>query len=89
MTATLYIDLTDAEGYATGRTVPVTVDYITIVDKDYGSDADGRQGETRYEREVLDVYIEPEHLLALTSTQVEQVRQEAMEQCDNMKGSRP
>ena len=85
MTATLDIDVVDAAGHATGQTVPVTVDYITIVDKDYGADADGRQGETRYEREVLDVYIEPEHLLALTSTQVEQVIEEAKEQCETQR----
>ena len=85
MTATLMIDLVDAEGHELGRTVPVFVDYITIVDKAYGSDADGRQGETRYEREVLDVYIEPEHLKALNSEQVEQVIAEAKEQFANQR----
>lgn len=85
MTATLDIDVVDMAGEPTGQTVPVTVDYVTIVDKDYGADADGNRGETRYEREVLDVYIEPEHLTALNSTQVEQVIEEAKEQCERQR----
>ena len=82
MTTTLFIDMTDAEGYATGQTVPVCCE-VALIPYQYGEDADGNRGETRYEREVLDVYIEPEHLKALTSTQVEQVIAEAKEQCCN------
>jgi hypothetical protein len=74
---TLYIDLTDAEGEATGQTVPVVIEYVTTVDQDYGADADGHRGETRYEREVLDVWINPEHLNTLNSEQVERVLAEA------------
>jgi hypothetical protein len=84
MTATLYIDVCDAEGHATGQSVPVCLE-VALIPYQYGEDADGNRGETRYEREVLDVYIEPEHLLALTSTQVEQVRQEATEQCEQQR----
>ena len=81
MTATLYIDLTDAEGHATGQTVPVVVEYVTTVDREYGADADGHRGETRYEREVLGVSIEHRYLIGLTQAQVEQVIEEATEQC--------
>ena len=79
MTATLDIDVLDAAGHATGQTVTVTVDWILCPYR-YGEDADGNRGETRYERDVLDVYIDPEHLTALTSTQAEQVIDEATEQ---------
>ena len=83
MTATLMIDLVDAEGYELGRTVPVFVDYITTVDRAYGEDADGRQGEIRFDREILDVYIEAAHVKTLTSEQAEQVLDEALEQFAN------
>ena len=80
MSATmLCIDLTDAEGHDLGRTVPVVVEYA-LIPYVYGEDADGNGGEVRYEREVLDVYIDHGDLKALTSEQVGQVVAEAREQ---------
>lgn len=80
MTATLYIDLTDAEGHATGRTVPVVVEFCTRA-YEYGEDADGNHGEILYEDEVLDVWIDHEDLKTLTTPQAEQVLAEARVQC--------
>ncbi len=80
MTTTLYIDLTDAEGHATGRTVPVVVGYVTIVDKDYGTDADGHRGEMREEREVVGMCLDHHDVRTLTPQQVEQVIVDAQEQ---------
>jgi hypothetical protein len=80
MTTTLCIDLTDAEGHATGRTVPVVVEYATIP-YEYGTDADGHRGEMRYEREVLGVCLDHRDVRTLTPRQVEQVIVEAQEQC--------
>jgi hypothetical protein len=74
---TRYIDVTDAAGDATGQTVPVVIEYVTTVDQDYGADADGHRGETRYEREVLDVSIDHEALRTLTQQQAERVLAEA------------
>ena len=79
MTATLYIDLTDAEGHDLCRTVPVVVEFCTRA-YEYGEDADGNHGEILYEDEVLDVWINHEDLKALTTQQAEQVIDEAREQ---------
>ena len=80
MTATLYIDLTDAEGHDLCRTVPVVVEYATIVDTDYGADADGHRGEMRAEREVLGVCLDHHDVRTLTQRQIEQVIVDAQEQ---------
>ena len=85
MTATLYIDLTDAEGHATGRTVPVVVEFCTRA-YEYGEDADGNHGEILYEDEVLDVWINHEEMKTLTTQQAEQVIDEAREQFANQWG---
>lgn len=78
---TLFIDVTDAEGHALGRTVPVAVEYVTTIDHDYGADADGHRGTRKVEREVLGVCLAHEDLRTLTSAQVEQVMAEARVQC--------
>ena len=85
MTATLYIDLTDAEGYCLGRTVPVVVEFCTRA-YEYGEDADGNHGEILYEDEVLDVWINHEEMKTLTTQQAEQVIDEAREQFANQWG---
>lgn len=76
---TLDIDIVNAAGEATGQTVPVVIEYATIPIV-WGEDADGHRAEMRYEREALDVYIDPPHLMPLNSEQVEQVLLEARTQ---------
>jgi hypothetical protein len=70
---TFLIDITDDEGYETGRTVGVEVEYVTEKFL-YGADADGRRGVVREEAvEILDTFIPGATLLGLTSANVEQV----------------
>ena len=76
---TLDIDVTNAAGEATGLTVPVVVEYV-LIPYEYGTDADGRQGEMRYEREILDAWINPQQFLPLNMAQIEQVLLEARTQ---------
>ena len=63
----------DADGYETGLTVPVALEYVKEVDRSYGEDADGRRGTLLVEYTVVDRYIAPEHLRDLNSAQVEQL----------------
>jgi hypothetical protein len=71
---TFLIDITDDEGYETGRTVGVEVEYTVDRDNNYGADADGRRGVVREETtEILDTFIPGATLLGLTSANVEQV----------------
>lgn len=44
LSTTLIINVLDKEGYATGRAVPVEIQYDLEVDKNYGADADGNRG---------------------------------------------
>lgn len=77
MQTIVIVDVKDEEGYELGRTVPVVVEYTTHIDKSYGEDGDGRRGVLSIEHELLDVYIEPDHLIAFHSGQVEQVIRDA------------
>lgn len=71
------VELTDACGYPTGKSVPVWVDYCVEVDKDYGADADGARGSLRVEHSFLTAHIEPEDLKGLTAAEAEQALGEA------------
>lgn len=75
--AIVYVDLVDAEGYTKGRTVPVVIEYIVDVDKDFGADADGARGTVVVAREILDISIEHGHLLTMNSYDVEYCLDEA------------
>lgn len=76
-TTCLLIDLTDADGHATGKSVPVFIEYVVEVDSDYGADADGHRGEVRTEYSILDHYIETEDLLTMNSGEVERALADA------------
>ena len=73
----IMVDLKDAEGYPTGRSVPVQLDYVVTVEQAYGADADGRQGMPRVEYAVLDQFIDLADLVTLNSMEVEQALAEA------------
>ena len=73
----IMVDLKDAEGYPTGRSVPVQLDYVVTVEQAYGEDADGRQGMPRVEYAVLDQFIDLADLVTLNSMEVEQALAEA------------
>lgn len=75
----IIVDLTDTEGYPTGKSVPVELNYIVSVDHSYGEDADGQQSTTLVEYDILDMRIELRELLKLNSTEVEQAMTEAQE----------
>lgn len=61
----IYID-TDRAGGDLAQEIPVVIDYLQTVDADYGSDADGHRGSLLVEYEILDAYIEAEHLKSMT-----------------------
>ena len=73
----ILVDLTDADGHATGRAVPVTVEYLVETERDYGADADGTRGILRTEYTILQVYIEHRELTGLTVAEAEQAIEEA------------
>ncbi len=72
----LYVDLPDADGYATGQ-VPVQIDYVQEVDASWGEDADGNRGICLVEYSILDAYIEADQLKTLTAGQAKQAIDEA------------
>jgi hypothetical protein len=61
------------DGEETGRAANATVTYVVDIDSNYGADADGRRGVQKIEYHLLDVAIEAEDLMAMTSAEVEQV----------------
>ena len=73
----ILVDLTDAQGYPIGCSVPVTIDYCVDVIRDYGQDADGTRGALRVEHDFLAAHIEPNDLKTLTAAQAEQALGEA------------
>ena len=72
----IMVDLKDAEGYPTGQSVPVQLDYVVTVEA-YGEDADGRQGMPRAEYAIMDKFIDLADLRTLNSLEVEQALAEA------------
>lgn len=67
------VDVLDADGYETGRTVAIECWWVTERDGSYGEDADGNRGVTVETVTVLDLYINPAALAGLNSAQVEQI----------------
>lgn len=65
------VDLMDAEGYDTGRSVAVECWWVTEF-YEHGADADGRRGVPWQCTDVLDLYINPAVCATLNSAQVEQ-----------------
>ena len=76
-TSTVLVDLTDAEGRAIGRSVPVDIEYVQTITQNYGEDADGRRGEPVIEYDFLGASMDTETLRTLTIAQAEQVIAEA------------
>ena len=54
-----------------GRSVPVLIEYVSMVDKSYGEDADFRGGIVHTTREILDVFMTADHLKILNLGDVE------------------
>lgn len=75
----ILIDLTDADGYPVGQSVPVSVEYVQTITQDCGEDADGRRGMPMIEYDLLDITIDHHAARLLTFAQVEQVIAEARE----------
>ena len=73
----ILIDLTDADGYPIGQSVPVTVEYVQTITQDYGADTDGRQGMPIIEYDLLDVSLDTVTLRTLTIAQAESAIAEA------------
>ena len=86
--ARILIDLRDVDGNDTGRAIPVTIEYDTLVDPSYGADADGNRSVARTEYVYRDCRIAVEDLLTLNSAQVEQLVTEA-KAIFEQKGPRP
>lgn len=76
-TTMLIVDVLDAEGYETGRDVPVFVDFTTDVDRNYGADADGNRGALLVEYDVLRCWLEEADAARLTEAERKQVCQDA------------
>lgn len=74
---TIFVDVLDQDECPTGQSVPVEMCYLKDVDRSYGEDADGLRATTLIIYEVLDHYIEPQHLAGLTSWQVERLIKDA------------
>lgn len=74
---TFEIDITDKDGCAVGRTVPVEIVYVEHIDKSYGEDADGRGGIVHVEHEIIDLIIPYDILLAMNFDEVVQVTRDA------------
>lgn len=71
------VEVTDAQGYETGRSVPVLLDYIIETDQSYGEDADGNRGTVLVSYDILDAYLEPDALKDLTADEAERALQTA------------
>ena len=76
---TIIVDLTDESGEEIGRSVPVNVEYVNVVEGDYGADADGNRGTILLERIIVDLSIEVPDLMVMNSGQVERVLADARE----------
>lgn len=50
--ATVLVNVLDREGYETGRAVPVSLEYVRLVENQYGADADGHRGTLLVEYDV-------------------------------------
>jgi hypothetical protein len=70
------VDVLDANGYETGRTVGVELWWVTEYYLD-GEDVDGRRGTPWQDTTILDAYINPAAMAGLNSAQVEQVLRDA------------
>lgn len=75
--ATILIQLTDADGYEVGRSVPVTIEYAQTIIPNYCEDADSRCSMPRIEYDLLDVSLDTPTLRTLSIHQAEQVIAEA------------
>ena len=71
------VQITDAEGYETGRTVTVILDVVVDVDASYGADAYGHRGQLSVETYVIDETIDYEDLMTMDSGQVERALKDA------------
>lgn len=69
----LTIDVLDKDGYETGRTVEVYIEFIVTVEHEYGADADGNRGTTLVEYDMINSYIEPSVRKTLLAEELAQV----------------
>lgn len=60
-----------------GVEIPVVVEYVTEIDRNYGADADGNRGTVLMSREILDASIDHEYLAYMTVGDVEYVLDQA------------
>ena len=78
--ATIDVDVLDpTDETCTGQSVPVQLCYLKDIDRSYGEDSDGLRGEFRTSYEILDHWIDPEHLVGLNSWHVERLIKDADE----------
>ena len=71
------VHVTDDEGYLIGHVVPVLIDYLVDIIRDYGADADGTRGLMRTEYDILDATIDPKDWAGLSLAQISWVLDEA------------
>ena len=74
---TIWADLLDADGYETGRQIPVLIMFATVVDGSYGEDADGNRGVLKVTIEILSSEIYPSYQATLTPEEQKKVIREA------------
>ncbi len=74
---TLEVEILDAEGCTTDRTVKVYLDVVKEVDYSYGADADGNRGITHTFYNILDVWIDHKDLKTLTLGEAQQAIKDA------------
>src|SRR6476659_2391683 len=74
---TMEVDVTDVEGYATGRSVLVWLTIQVETDMNYGADADGRRGIPKIEHGIMNAWIDPHDLPKVSLHEAEQCIKEA------------
>ena len=76
------VDVLDADGEPTGRSVPVDVCYEVVRDSGYGADADGNRGIVTNWIEPTMIEIASGDLAGLTPAQIERVKEDAVSQVE-------